>query len=272
MHLPPIFRADLHIHTCLSPCADWEMTPRKIIQRAREIELDIIAVCDHNTAGNAPPIIHLGKEQGITVFPGMEICTREEVHILAIFDAMDQALALQEIIDASLMGTNNPEIFGYQILADENDYVLGEESQLLLGASSLTTEQAVAAIHQFKGLAIASHIDRPTFGILGQLGFIPPDLPLDAVEISHRTWASPLRHSFLDKIRIPFIVSSDAHYLTQMGCGYTLFEIKVPTLEIKNQDSNNQESCFEIKTPRLRHISKALEQKRFKPQVPGASH
>ena len=255
MSSPPVFLADLHVHTCLSPCADWEMSPRKIIQRAGEAGMDILAICDHNSAGNAPPLIHLGKESGITVFPGMEICTREEVHILALFDKMKQARTLQEIIHATLEGVNNPEIFGYQILADKDDYVLGEEPRLLLGASSLTLNQTVDTIHNLQGLAIAAHIDRPAFGILGQLGFIPPDLALDAVEISPLTWASPERHSLLDKISIPSIVSSDAHSLKQIGRGHTIFK----------SDASGTGA------PRLVDISKALRQNCFQPQAKGTA-
>ena len=100
------FKADLHVHTCLSPCADWEMSPRKIIRRSREVQLDLIAVCDHNSAENAAAVMHEGRRNGVCVLPGLEICSREEVHVLALFGEPEQALAMQDLVYAQLSGEN----------------------------------------------------------------------------------------------------------------------------------------------------------------------
>ncbi|MBI9088166.1 MAG: PHP domain-containing protein [Desulfobacterium sp.] len=227
---PPPFKADLHIHTCLSPCAGWEMTPNKIIQRARDEGLDIIAVCDHNSSKNAPSVMALGKKEGITVLPGLEICTREEVHLLAILDSPKQATAIQEIVYQGLTQNNTPEIFGYQVIADSRDLVLGEEEKLLIQACHLNVKEAVDLIHCLGGMAIASHIDRPSYSILSQLGFIPTDLGLDGIEVTVRTFTHKQEQHFLDKTTIPCIVSSDAHCLEEIGQGATLFEITHPTV------------------------------------------
>lgn len=223
------FRADLHIHTCLSPCGDWEMTPQKIIAKVRERKLSIIAICDHNTSKNTAPVIEVGKKFGITVLPGMEICTREEVHILGIFNTEKQAFLMERFVSRHLFGDNKPEIFGFQVISDENDFVLGEEKKRLIGATTLHLEECVDVIHTLGGIAVAAHIDRPAFSLLSQLGFIPPDLPLDAVEISPNVNQSG-KHYFLDKILIPCIISSDAHYIDDIGRGITVFDLKVPTI------------------------------------------
>lgn len=225
------FKADLHIHTCLSPCAGWEMTPTKIIKKARDQGLDIIAVCDHNSSKNAPSVMTLGKKEGITVLPGLEICTREEVHLLAILDTLKQAAAVEEVVHQGLTQDNTPEIFGYQVIADSRDQVLGEEEKLLIQACHLGVKEAVDLIHCLGGMAIASHIDRPSYSILSQLGFIPGDLGLDGIEITVQTFTHKREQHFLDKTTLPCIVSSDAHRLEDIGRGATVFEITCPTVQ-----------------------------------------
>ncbi|MDP3283280.1 MAG: PHP domain-containing protein [Desulfobacterales bacterium] len=121
-----LFKADMHIHTCLSPCGDWGMSPKKIIEKSLEKNLDIIGICDHNTAENVEAVIKAGDGKSIHVIPGMEICSKEEVHILSFFETMKQALLMQDYVYDNLTGKNSPEMFGYQIVADENDEVSGE--------------------------------------------------------------------------------------------------------------------------------------------------
>ncbi|MDY0222174.1 MAG: PHP-associated domain-containing protein [Desulfobacterium sp.] len=225
------FRADLHIHTCLSPCGDWEMTPQRIIKRARELNLDILAICDHNSSKNARPIVELGKTAGILVLPGLEICTREEVHLLGIHKRVHQAEAVADEVYQGLVQENTPDIFGFQVIADEQEMVVGQEPKLLIQACHLTVKEAVDLIHREQGLAIAAHIDRPSYSILGQLGFIPPDLGLDGIEITARTMSQGKEHYFLDKTSPPCLVSSDAHRLVEMAQGSTLFTMTCKTFE-----------------------------------------
>ncbi len=225
------FRADLHVHTCLSPCGDWEMTPKKIIKQAGEVGLDIIAICDHNASGNTPPIVALGKIAGILVLPGIEVCTREEVHLLGIHKHVHQAKSVADAVYRGLVQNNVPDLFGFQVIADEQDMVIGQEQRLLIQACQLTIKEAVDLIHQQQGIAIAAHIDRPSYSILGQLGFIPLDLGLDGVEITARTIAHEQERYFLDKTSLPCIVSSDAHRLIEMGQGSTVFPMTDPTFE-----------------------------------------
>lgn len=226
-----LFKADMHIHTCLSPCGDWEMSPKKIIEKSLEKNLDIIGICDHNSAENVEAVIKAGAGKRIRVVPGMEICSKEEVHILSVFETTKQALLMQEYVYENLPGKNSPDAFGYQIIADENDEVTGENEKLLIGATSLKLSEIVDKIHSLGGLCIASHVDRPVFGIISQLGFIPPDLPLDGVEISWRMTPSEAMKQMPDIKRFPFIISSDAHFSDDIGKAVIKFFISEPTLE-----------------------------------------
>lgn len=224
------FRADLHIHTCLSPCGDWEMSPRDVIRRSREAGLDLIAVCDHNSSENAGAAMREGARAGLAVLPGMEICTREEVHLLALFENLSQALAMQEFVYTGLPGENQPEVFGYQVVANEENEVVCENSRLLIGATHHSLEQVVRRTHALGGLSVSAHVDRPANGIINQLGFIPPDLELDAVEISYRIPLAEARERFPLIGGLPCITSSDAHFLKDIGRAATLFRLAAPSL------------------------------------------
>ena len=221
----------MHIHTCLSPCGDWGMSPKTIIKKSLEKNLDIIGICDHNSAENIEAVIKAGDGKGIRVVPGMEICSKEEVHILSVFETTKQALLMQEYIYENLPGENSPKMFGDQIVADENDEVVGENKRLLIGATTLNLTEIVDKIHSLNGLCIASHVDRPAFGIISQLGFIPPDLPLDGVEISWRIKPSEATEQMPDIKRFPFIISSDAHFPDDIGKVTTRFFIAEPTID-----------------------------------------
>lgn len=181
------FIADLHIHTCLSPCADLGMTPSAIVKTASEKGLDIIAITDHNSAENVSAAKKTGEKTGITVLAGMEITSTEEAHILALFDDAESVIKLQDAVYKNLMsGENDARRFGDQIVVNEKDEVLGFNNRLLIGATALTAYDILNTIHSLKGISIASHIDREAFSIISQLGFIPEDLKFDALEISPR--------------------------------------------------------------------------------------
>ncbi len=225
------FKADLHIHSCLSPCSDWDMSPKKIVEKSLERQLDLIAICDHNTAENAAAALREGTRQGIAVLPGMEICSREEVHLVTLFKKIEDALKMQEFIYAHLPGKNQPEVFGHQVVADEHDQVLGENSRLLIGATQLSLLEIVEKAHHLGGICISSHVDRPSYSLIGQLGFIPEDLHLDAVEVSYRV---PLDKALTEVPGIknyPCVTSSDAHFPRDIGKAWTEFILAAPTLE-----------------------------------------
>ncbi len=216
-----IIHADLHIHTCLSPCAELEMSPRGIVKEALSKGIDMIAVCDHNSAENAAAVIEASRQTGMTVLQGIEITSKEEVHILGIFGIPEDAARMQTLVYEYLEGKNNASTFGMQVVVDADGTVTGYNDRLLIGATDLSLEHVVRTIHAHNGLAIAAHIDRDGFGILGQLGFIPPDLELDALEVSSKMSLNDATTAFVEYGGYPFVRSSDAHNLDTIGSGTT---------------------------------------------------
>lgn len=223
------FKADLHIHTCLSPCADIEMSPKAVVKAACERGLDMIAVTDHNSAENVSAVMRAAEGSGLAVFAGMEVSTIEEVHILAIFEKPEGALKLQDVVYNKLMpGMNNTEFFGEQVVADEEDNVLGFNNRMLISAASITARSLVDTVHALGGMAIASHIDRDGFGIISQLGFIPDDCMLDALEFSPKISFDKAQELFGNYSNFTWISSSDAHRLADIGKRSTAFTIEAP--------------------------------------------
>lgn len=224
-----VFRADLHIHTCLSPCADLKMSPRNIVSKVLQDKIDIVAICDHNSAENVATAMRVASGRNVTVLPGMEVCTREEIHILAIFEKLESALELQSLVHRHLSGENDPEVFGLQVVANEFDEVVGFQNRLLMGAVDLSIEQVVNEIHHLDGLAVASHIDRESYSIIGQLGFIPDELKLDALEISQNISVEEARNRFGEYQRYQLIQNSDAHFVDDVGKRSTRFLMEEPS-------------------------------------------
>lgn len=222
------WKVDLHIHTCLSPCGEAEMTPRAIVERAREVGLDLIAVCDHNTAENAEAVVAVGKREGLAVLPGIEVTTREEVHVLGLFDRLGNLETVQQHIYAYLEGKNEPEVFGEQVVMDENGARVRENPRLLIGACGLALDETVGLIGSYGGCSIASHIDREAFGLLGHLGFVP-EVPLDGFEVSARMTIREAREKFALGDEFAMIQSSDAHRLEEIGKATSVLEMEAPT-------------------------------------------
>ncbi|MDA3810037.1 MAG: PHP domain-containing protein [Spirochaetaceae bacterium] len=221
------FKADLHIHTCLSPCGDYGMYPSAIVNRAVERDLDIIAICDHNSSGNVEAVIAAGKKVGLTVFGGMEICSEEEVHLLTLFEDLNDLKKMDKVISRTILEFNDIELFGEQVLFDENDKIIGLEDKLLMSACSLTIEEIVDLTQKNNGLVIPSHINRDSYGLLGVLGFIPEDISFDALEIMNSGFSG---WENLLQTDLTFVHSSDAHFLEQIGSDYTVFELAFPSL------------------------------------------
>lgn len=211
------FRCDLHVHTCLSPCADLDMYPRAVVDKAVVEKLDIIAICDHNASENAQFVLRSAEGKPLIVLPGMEITSSEEVHLLALFDTLDGLTKIQNIIYGHLSGMNREEIFGCQAIVNDLDEVEGFNDRFLLGAVKLSLPEIVDQIHGFGGLVIASHIDRESYSIISQLGFIDPDVHLDALEVTHNTGFKEARIKYPELSAYPFIESSDAHFINDIG-------------------------------------------------------
>jgi predicted metal-dependent phosphoesterase TrpH len=221
-------KADLHLHTCLSPCGEMEMVPTAMVRQFKAMGLEMIAICDHNSVENVMAVARAAEGEPIGVIPGIEITSREEVHILGLFRDHEALGAVQTLVNDHLPGRNDPDTFGLQVIVNERDEPIGINTKLLIGATTLSLEEVVDGIHRLGGLAIASHIDREGFGLLGQLGFLPEGLRLDALEVSsrvsHREWNAKWKDHAV-------ITSSDAHRLTDIGRGSTTFLLESPSFE-----------------------------------------
>ena len=227
-----IYTADLHIHSCLSPCGDLDMSPRKIVAVAVEEKLDIIAITDHNASENIPAAIKAARGKPLTVLAGMEVASAEEAHLIALFDNFDSMGRFQQVVYENLMSFGiDQRTIDDQVIVNERDEVEGFNDHLLFGATALSFQQLVDEVHRLNGLAIASHVDRESYSIIAQLGFIPDDLPLDALEISPNMSKKQARLLFPDVNRFPLIKSSDAHYPNDIGRQRTQFLIQEPTMD-----------------------------------------
>jgi len=201
--------ADLHIHTCLSPCADDDMTPNNIINMSLLKGLGIIAITDHNSAKNVYACMKVAEGKDILVLPGMEVQTKEEVHLLCYFPKIQSLLQFDEFLYSYLPSTpNSKNIFGNQFICDESDFFVDEEPKLLVNSVNLSINQLVQKVDEMGGVVVPAHIDKPANSIIGNLGFIPEDLHISTVEISKRQSKTyPVYTNFQR------IFSSDAHDL-----------------------------------------------------------
>ena len=194
--------ADLHIHTVLSPCGDLEMSPANILRTARQKGLDIIGITDHNSTREAKIIRDAAENTGLFVLAGAEVTTREEVHCLAFFEEDGQLTDFQTYLDTYLPDIpNNPKKFGYQVVADIQDNIIYEEPKLLISAITPGLEEIEKKVHSLQGIFIPAHIDK-----------------------SHTTYTSFI-HNYDYLKNYPFIRSSDAHYLPDIGKVSTPFEL-----------------------------------------------
>lgn len=207
------FYYDLHIHSALSPCGDEDMTPNNIVNMAYIKGLDVIAITDHNSCRNARAVMTAGKNK-VKVIPGMEVTTSEEVHALCYFPDIDAAEDMGEFIYRHMQGVkNNPEIFGRQLVMNEDDEIIGEEENLLVNAVNLDIYEVSAATKSRGGLFVPAHIDKSSYSITSNLGFLPPDLEVDGLEISERG----LEKYFNTYVDYGILTSSDAHYLENIA-------------------------------------------------------
>ena len=208
---------DFHIHSCLSPCGDADMTPYNLVNMAKICGLDIMALTDHNSTGNCRAAIKAGEEAGITVIPGMELCTAEEIHMVCLFPDIDAAEAFGGEIKKHLPPIKNkPNIFGEQLYMDARDKILGTEEALLVMASFVTIDEAPGLVRSFGGFCYPAHVDRPSFSVTASFGMFPPELGFACAEVtpSGDVREALQKYPALQKLRI--MRSSDSHRLEQM--------------------------------------------------------
>ena len=217
---------DLHLHSCLSPCGDELMTPNNIAGMSMLKQLDVIAVADHNSARNLPAVAEACRVVGVGLLPAMELTTAEEVHLLAYFPDVDSACAFSQEIYPFLPAVDNrPALFGPQQVMNDQDEEIASEPRLLISALNLTIDELVNRIHARGGAAVPAHINRGSNGLLNALGFLPPDLPVDALETTRgMTCAANLSGRRL-------LHSSDAHDLGNISERDFFLELEEATPE-----------------------------------------
>ena len=208
---------DLHLHSCLSPCGDMDMTPNNLVNMAKLLGLDVIALTDHNTSLNCEAAIKVGEEVGVLVIPGMELTTSEDIHAVCLFPTLEKALAFSAYVDDNRIKVKNKaEIYGRQVIMNENDEEIGEIEHLLLPASFISIMDAYNKAHEFGGVCYPAHIDRDSLSILSVLGEIDPYCHFRTAELADLSKLDTLRqqHPILETLHI--VNCSDAHYLENM--------------------------------------------------------
>ena len=224
------FVAELHCHTVLSPCAEVEMIPPLIVATAIERGINLLAITDHNASANVIAVQQAAREPGLVVLPGMELQTREEVHLLCLFDTLEQLEVWQALVDAHLPDLENDiEHFGEQFVVDETGEFIRRETQLLLTSVALSLEDAIGRVSAIGGLAIPAHVNRPAFGLIANLGFVPVDVKIEALEVSRHLNVADAVTKFPQIKGYPLVQGGDAHRLDEL-LGANVFELEAPTV------------------------------------------
>jgi PHP family Zn ribbon phosphoesterase len=224
------FRADLHVHTVLSPCADVEMIPPLIVQRALARQIDLIAITDHNASANVRAVQQAAEGTPLTVLPGMEVQSREDVHVLTLFETLEALEAWQQEVDSSLPELpNKPSFLGEQFVVDATGEYIRSEERLLLTATRLSIDEIFVRVARLEGIVIPAHVERSAYGLLPTLGLILDKWQLSALEISRHITAQQATTMFPILRGYPLIQNGDAHRLDEF-LGTTVFTLLSPTL------------------------------------------
>lgn len=229
-----VFRSDLHVHTVLSPCADIEMIPPLIVEEASAKGINLIAITDHNASQNVSSVMKASENSGLFVLPGMEIQSKEEVHVLCLFDTLTQLENFQMTVNNHLPPIKNKEdYFGYQLVVDETGELIRTEERLLLTSTDLTIDEIGKIVEELNGIIIPAHVNRKVNGLIEILGFVPDGLPILALEISRHITPENAKSQFPQINSYPLIQNGDVHRLSEF-LGSTYFSIEEPSIrEIK---------------------------------------
>lgn len=224
------FHADLHVHTVLSPCAEIEMIPPLIVQESIERGIDLIAITDHNASANVSAVQKAAQGSGLVVLPGMEVQSREEVHILCLFETLQQLNDWQTQVDTALPNlTNKPDFFGEQLVVDEQGEFIRTEPRLLLTSTRFSIDEIYQRVNALGGLVIPAHVERTKNGLFPLLGLVSPNWPVEAFEISCHTTPEKARIQFPALAQYPLIQSGDVH-MFEAFLGSTRFNLQTRSL------------------------------------------
>ena len=205
---------DFHIHSCLSPCADNDMTPANIAGMATLAGIQIMALTDHNTVKNCPAFFKAAKQNGVIPIAGMELTTAEDIHVVCLFETLDEALTFGEEIEKHrILIKNRTDIFGDQFIMDEEDNVIGTDENLLSNATDISVDNVLKLVESFGGVCYPAHVDRTSNGIIATLGDFPPTPKFKCVEFHDKDKISEYKEKYSELSGKRALVSSDAHYL-----------------------------------------------------------
>lgn len=222
---------DLHMHSCLSPCGSDQMTPATVAGLCALAGLEVVALTDHNTVNNCPAYLKAAEHYGLLALPGMELCTREDVHVVCLFPGMEEALAFQERVFAAMtaLPPNDEAVFGRQLILDEEDNLLGEERRMLAGSADIGIYQAAGLAQSCGGLAYPAHIDRDSFSVLSNLGLWDPGMGFPLAEVSGRCPENFFDRPDLRGLR--HVSACDAHYMEQIVDAHQFMDLPQRTPE-----------------------------------------
>jgi 3',5'-nucleoside bisphosphate phosphatase len=225
------YLADLHIHTVLSGCAEVEMVPPLILKQAERLGLGLIAITDHNACHNVEAVIEAADGTGIHVLPGMELQSREEVHLLCLFDTVSQSQEWQQEVFQKLPPlTNREEVFGAQYVVDSTGDWRTTEERLLASSVDMALDEAISKVHELGGIVIPAHVDRPSFSLLSNLGFVPEGIDVQGLEVTPRFIPSSGFRQWPQLKAWCLIVNGDAHRLQEIQ-HRTLLKISAPVVQ-----------------------------------------
>ncbi|MFO7660290.1 MAG: PHP domain-containing protein [Candidatus Cloacimonadaceae bacterium] len=214
------YKADLHIHSVLSPCGGLEMSPRAMLQRVKELNIEWIAITDHNSLANCPAYAKVAAKNGIAFTYGVEIQTSEEIHLLAYFDDTKKAMEFDRAMyDALPSIPSDAEFFGDQVVIDAEENIIRIEKRALSNSVIWSLEEAVQTAKSYGGFCIPAHVDAAANSILGQLGFLPLDLDFPVLGITSNLILEEFLKHHPELREHTFLRTSDAHYLSDLGCG-----------------------------------------------------
>lgn len=244
------FRADLHVHTVLSPCADVEMIPPLIVQKALEKKIDLIGITDHNASANVGAVQKAAEGTGLTVLSGMEVQTREDIHLLTFFESIEILEKWQAEVDESLPSApNKVEYFGEQFIVDETGDFMRSEPRLLLTSTGFSIDDIFERVTSLGGMVVPAHVERTSYGLFPSLGLISAEWHVPALEISRHTSSEKVAVRFPAMRKYPLIQNGDAHRLEEF-LGTTIFTINSPTLlEIQMAFNNTDGRSVRIEFP-----------------------
>lgn len=219
---------DFHIHTALSPCGQNEMTPNNIVNMALLNDLDVIAVTDHNACENVKAVMEVAQETDLLVIPAMEVETKEEIHVVCLFESLEQCSRLQKQVQERMQIINGKDVFGEQLIMDSQDEIVGKVSNLLTQSSGIPIGDLKKLVDDLGGVFIPAHIDRPSYSIIANLGMIPSNIEIANLEISKYAKLEEYIKLY-PKYRI--LQSSDSHELGHIGACKQFIEVESKTIK-----------------------------------------